>query len=95
MPLLPHATALAERGAVPGGTTRNLAALQAHVTFAPALTDASRILLADAQTSGGLLLAVAEERLAALLAALEREETLERAVVGRVVAGPAGTIVVR
>jgi selenide,water dikinase len=55
----------------------------------------TRVLLADAQTSGGLLIAVAQERRDALLDALAREATPARVVIGRVTAGPAGRINVR
>ena len=94
VPILPHARELAERGAVPGGTTRNAASAAEVVTFASRVDATTRLLLADAQTSGGLLIAVAPERSGALVAALEREETPAAAIVGRVVAGPAGRIAV-
>jgi selenide,water dikinase len=92
VPILPRARELAERGAVPGGTTRNAASAAETVTFANRVDATARLLLADAQTSGGLLIAVAPERTAALVAALEREETPAAAIVGRVVAGAAGRI---
>jgi selenide,water dikinase len=47
-------------------------------------TEAQRSLLADPQTSGGLLIAVPAARLDALLAALERRQVATRAVVGEV-----------
>jgi selenide, water dikinase len=92
VPLLPRARELVERGAVPGGTTRNAEGVAAAVSFAPSVDAATRLLLADAQTSGGLLIAVAAERAAGLVAALEREGAPARAIIGRVVAGPAGRI---
>ena len=95
VPLLAGARELVGRGAVPGGTKRNLEAVRAHVTFGPAVDEATRILLADAQTSGGLLLAAPADRLAALLDGLARESTPVRAVIGRVMEGPAGQITVR
>jgi selenide, water dikinase len=94
VPLLPRARELAERGAVPGGTTRNAESVADSTTFADGVDATLRVLLADAQTSGGLLIAVAAERAAGLVAALEREGTPTRAVIGRVVAGPAGRITV-
>ena len=94
VPLLPGARELVGRDAVPGGTKRNLDAMRDHVTF-DSVDDPIRVLLADAQTSGGLLIAVAPERLAALLDALAREGTPTRAVIGRVTPGPAGRITVR
>ena len=53
---------LAERGVVPGGTRRNLAAGADSIAFGDAVGDADRLVLADAQTSGGLLVAVPEDR---------------------------------
>ena len=52
-------------------------------------------MLADAQTSGGLLLAVSPANEATLLAALEAHGTPARAVIGEMVAGEAGHIDVR
>jgi len=92
VPLLPGARQLAERGAIPGGTERNLASLADAVTFAAGVVPTDRVLLADAQTSGGLLIAVAPERTDALVAALGREGAPVAAVIGRVVAGAAGRV---
>jgi selenide,water dikinase len=95
VPLLPLARALAERGAVPGGSKRNQQSVADAVRFDSTVDETMRLLLADAQTSGGLLIAVPAERLDALLAALGRERTPTAAVIGRVTAGPAGRIDVR
>jgi selenide,water dikinase len=94
VPVLPDARRLAERGAIPGGTERNRASLADSVTFEAGVADVDRVLLADAQTSGGLLIAVAPERTGALVAALGREQAPVAAVIGRVVAGAAGRIAV-
>jgi len=50
---------LAEKGVVPGGTRRNLAFYSKYCEFAPAITETQKLLLADAQTSGGLLISIA------------------------------------
>ena len=81
LPLLPLARDLAERGIAPGGTTRNLEAASAD--WVGEFTMAEKLLACDAQTSGGLLLAVAPAGLDALLAGLARENTLAQAVIGR------------
>src|SRR3954468_1957076 len=60
LPILPHAKNLASRGVVPGGTQRNLEAAT-NVDWAPELSPADRYICVDAQTSGGLLLAVPAE----------------------------------
>ena len=98
VPLLPRAREAAERGAIPGGTTRNVEGVADAVSFAGGVDATTRLLLADAQTSGGLLIAVApdrNDRADALVAALRREGTPAAAVIGRVVAGGAGRIAVR
>ena len=94
VPLLPRAAEAAGRGAIPGGTERNVASVADAVSFAAGVDQTTRLLLADAQTSGGLLIAVAAERADALVAALRREATPAAAVIGRVVAGTPGAIAV-
>ena len=94
VPLLPHAREAAERGAIPGGTERNAAGVAAAVSFAAGVDQTARLLLADAQTSGGLLIAVAAERADMLVAALRREATPAADVIGRVVTGAPGTMTV-
>jgi selenide,water dikinase len=83
LPLLARARELAEAGVIPGGTRRNLDAAS-NVIWDEDVTEADRLLMADAQTSGGLLLAVPPDRLAAVLAGLEAEGALARAVIGEV-----------
>jgi len=94
VPLLPRAREAAERGAIPGGTERNAASVADTVRFAAGVDQTARLLLADAQTSGGLLIAVAAERADALVTALRREATPAAAVIGRVVTGTPGAIAV-
>jgi len=94
VPLLPRAREAAERGAIPGGTERNAASVADTVRVAAGVDQTARLLLADAQTSGGLLIAVAAERADALVTALRREATPAAAVIGRVVTGTPGAIAV-
>ena len=91
LPILPHARSLAARGVVPGGTERNLAAAE-RVEWGPDLSATDRYLCVDAQTSGGLLLAVPPENQAAMVTALQEEQTPVAAVIGRIVAGPPGQV---
>ncbi len=97
IPLLPGVQRLADDGVVPGGTRRNLEAATRFTRFGDTATT-DRLVLADAQTSGGLLIAVDGPLVAALLQALE-EEGERGEVIGRVVArefadGPTGRITV-
>jgi selenide,water dikinase len=70
VPVLAGARDLAVRGAVPGGSAANRAAADEFTTWGHAVDDAVRILLCDAQTSGGLLLFVAPDAADTLIGAL-------------------------
>ena len=73
VPLLPEVATLAAAGHVPGGTGRNLAAIRSHLRFQPAEPGSDQVLLsilADPQTSGGLLLACPPRDAADLVGAL-------------------------
>jgi selenide,water dikinase len=58
---------LAAQGVVPGGSKANLAWVRPSTTFAPSVADPLPIMLADAQTNGGLLAAVDPARAAEVL----------------------------
>jgi len=91
VPALSGALDVIRRGAVPGGTERNRDAAGAYTTWADRIDAATRTLLCDAQTSGGLLLAVAADAANRLLADLVARGA-SGTVIGDVTAGPAGTI---
>jgi selenophosphate synthase len=81
---------LAQRDVVAGGTKRNHAWLQPTTDWGD-LTGPEQIVLADAQTSGGLLLATHEPgRLEAALAA----RSASSARIGKIEAGVPGSITV-
>ena len=86
IPFISCAAKYAEQWLFPGGASDNAKYFGSHVHFAPELDDASRMLLFDPQTSGGLLFAVAPDRVEALLArGIEAQQELW--VVGEVVGG--------
>jgi selenide,water dikinase len=58
VPILDEVSEFAAQGVVPGGTRRNLASVEPFMDWSEALTEVDRLVLADAQTSGGLLIAV-------------------------------------
>lgn len=95
VPLLAGAADLARDGVVPGGTRRNLEAAEIAGTKWDGLTDAERLLCADAQTSGGLLLAVPPDTVESLVAGLEAAATPASAVIGRLVEGRPGSVLIR
>ena len=93
VPILPGAEMLADAGEVPGGTRSNERFLASRVRWPPHLPAARQTLLCDAQTSGGLLMAVAGTDVERLLNALEGKR-VAGAVVGELAEGEAGAIVV-
>ena len=70
VPVLEEAWDLARQEVVPGGTRRNLAAVAPFVDWSERLSSVDQLVLADAQTSGGLLIAAAPEAAEPLLADL-------------------------
>jgi selenide,water dikinase len=94
VPVIDGVRALVADGMVAGGTQRNHADVSDTVAWNGIAIDEQH-LLADAQTSGGLLLAVDAARVDALVDALAAHGTLARAVVGRVVDVSAGTATIR
>ena len=92
VPVLPGAWDLLDDGVAPGGTHRNLESVSDTVQWHPDLEDREKLLLSDAQTSGGLLISVAGDKKDALVAELKVMGTLSAAVVGEITDGPAGQI---
>jgi selenide,water dikinase len=90
----PEITRLIEDdGCVPGGTKENLNTANEDVDWGRSVSDASKYLLADAQTSGGLLCCVPEKHLKEVLAICDEDETLCQVVVGQITAADEGPLV--
>lgn len=90
VPRLTGLSALLDGGFIPGGTQRNLGHLEPHL-IGGSLDD--RIVLADAQTSGGLLFSCEPDAALDAVAALT-ERGHRAAVVGQLRDGPAGSITI-
>lgn len=86
IPFTAAARRYAEKGAFAGGAYDNKDHYQARVDFSEVLDAASRMLLFDPQTSGGLLIGVPQERVEAFLARA-RELDQPAWVIGSVEAG--------
>jgi selenide,water dikinase len=89
VPLLPEVLRLADAGLVPGGTIANLAFASGFTRFAGTLSYPLKVALADAQTSGGLLLALDAAGLASF-ARLCQEQGQSCSVIGRLEPGEPG-----
>jgi selenide,water dikinase len=66
VPVFEEAWGFVKQDVVPGGTRRNLASIDQLVDWSERLTEQHRLVLADAQTSGGLLIAATPEAAAVL-----------------------------
>jgi len=93
IPYLPGALRLAAEGFISGGTRANMSYLAEAVHVEPGVSTEATVLLHDAQTSGGLLLATAAP--ATRLLDELRQRGVPATAVGRIVPGQAGHILVR
>ncbi len=94
VPLIEGVTELAGMGMIPAGTFKNRDYCSHVMGVAQGVDPLKLDLLADAQTSGGMLISVPDEKLAPLLESLGRHGALCAEVIGRVEAGPPGTLAV-
>ena len=92
VPLIDGVRQLASEGFVPGGTERNLRDVAADVRFADSIDAVTRTILADAQTSGGLLISMPADRADDLVGRLTRAGTPAAARIGEIVEGDPGVI---
>ena len=77
--------AFLEKGLCPLGTRRNLETAAPLTTFSEEVSDNKQLLLADAQTSGGLLMAIPKEKLENLLQDLRASNVPICAVIGQII----------
>jgi cysteine desulfurase NifS/selenium donor protein len=87
IPVLEAAWEYALAGAIPGGTKNNLEFVGDHVTWGASTPELLKYILADAQTSGGLLISLPEEHAAGLIADLHASGIRDAAMIGFVSAG--------
>lgn len=95
LPVLPGAREAIAAGFVPGGTRANTDHLRPVVRVDAAVPDDLAILVHDAQTSGGLLMALPDGVDVASVVAALRAKDLPAAEIGRVVDGAPGEVSVR
>ena len=88
VPVLSGAWELLARGIAPGGTHRNLSGVEGITSWHHGVGDDAKLLLCDAQTSGGLLIAVEEDKVKRLLDELKARGVKDPRLVGEITAGP-------
>ena len=92
VPVLPGVWDLLEKNVVPGGTFRNMNGVDDSVDWEEGISDQQRLLLCDAQTSGGLLISVTRGKVDQLISELETSGVETRALVGEITSENAGRI---
>ncbi len=90
VPLIPEALAYASTGIIPEGTHKNLKFCSCFVEISSEVDPLLVDLIADAQTSGGLLISVPADRCDLLVEKLKERGTLAHSVVGEVLPEPVG-----
>ena len=85
VPVISEARELAANGTAPGGTKKNVRGLRPRTAWSGAWSDDAFLLLADAQTSGGLLVCVPNGRGEEFAARCRAAGAPESAVVGSIV----------
>jgi selenide,water dikinase len=84
VPVIEGTTDLLEQGIAPGGTMRNLDSLKSTVLWDKEISENDKILLSDAQTSGGLLISVNPDKADKLRQSLSEAGTLSNQIIGEV-----------
>ena len=85
LPFLRSVKELAEKGVVPGGTKRNLKFVKDKVQFGEQLTDIDKLLLADAQTSGGLLISIPAEKAEKYITKFNELSKIKAVIIGEII----------
>lgn len=93
VPLLPQTLALLQHGCVTGASNRNWASYGGQMHFAEGVAAHWQPLLTDPQTSGGLLVSCAADAVDAVNAVFAGAGFAQAAVIGHLLAGPAGVSV--
>jgi selenide,water dikinase len=87
IPVMDAAWEYAAAGAIPGGTKNNLDYVKRVIRWSPETPELMKFILADAQTSGGLLISVPADNASALLAGLKAKGITAAAIIGSIAAG--------
>jgi len=92
VPVLPEAWDLARREIVPEGTHNNFRYLTDYVHWEHTISHDTQMVLCDAQTSGGLLIAVSPENANRLMKVLQQKGVENARIIGEIIPEMAGII---
>ena len=84
IPLFEKAFDASEQGFRPGMSKDNMKSLEKNLSIKSSVSEAHRWLMVDPQTSGGLLISIADDKAEALLEELRSDDSPEAAIIGKV-----------
>jgi len=85
IPVIDYAWKLAEKKIVPGGTISNRSFMENKVDWEKNICEEAKIVLCDAQTSGGLLISISEKKAQRLLQSLRKKGVKKSSIVGEII----------
>jgi cysteine desulfurase len=94
IPVINGTYELAAAGAVPGGSRNNLEFVSKYVYWHDDVADSTKLILCDAQTSGGLLIALPPKYAEKYIALLQNKYQITAARIGQVTESGTGTITI-
>ncbi len=95
IPLLPRVRELAAANVIPGGTVSNLKYVEKNIICNPGISGIDRLILSDAQTSGGLIISLPEKKSRNLLKDLHQQGIKEATIIGKMVQEGTGKITIK
>ena len=95
IPVIEGTWDLLKEGILPGGTMRNKDSVESSIEWHDNLSEESKLLLCDAQTSGGLLISVSEDKTDELLNKLIENGVKSSALIGTIKAQESALIEVK
>jgi cysteine desulfurase len=85
VPLINGVREYYQAGTVPGGTLQNLAYAEPYLQWKDGTTESTKAILADAQTSGGLLISTPQDTADKLLEEIRKGGATEASIIGHVI----------
>ncbi|HQB48697.1 MAG TPA: selenide, water dikinase SelD, partial [Bacteroidales bacterium] len=85
VPIIEGVYELATAGAIPGGTRNNLDYVSANVKWDENIPEITKLILCDAQTSGGLLIAIPEAFGAGFIRKLNENHNKQAEIIGKII----------
>ena len=85
IPFIENVYNFAQQNIIPGGTKKNLECFEPHIKFNDHINNTQKLMLADAQTSGGLLISVPYKNSKSLIKELKKEKCITSHIIGKIV----------